>query len=462
MKIDQKIFKEYDIRGKYPEQLNEATAYALGLAFARLNKYKKVIIGRDNRVESENFFWPLLAGLTAGNVQVYDVGVCATPELFFAIGKKNNIYGAMVTASHSPQGETGVKFCDNRGVVFGLNTGLKKIKSLTEKKAIKLKKQKNKFIINHERVKFCSFARDYRDFVLSFVKPTKLEGLKIILDASNGSGGRLAETVFSSLPIKTTYMNFRPNDNFIDHNLNPLLSESQKPIGKEIKKRKADLGIIFDGDADRAIFVDEKGKFIEPYYINCLLSEIILTTYKEIEIVIDGRLSLLLPKLIKSKGGRVLRHRAGYANIIKTMSENKLLFGCENSGHFMFNFLLKEKKNFAYGDAIIPILLVMEFLNRKKIKLSQAVEKYHKLSAISGELNFKTADFDKIVKNIKDYYSDSLFDNLDGLSVWSKAGYWFFNLRPSHTEPLIRLNIEADDMKKVKELKRKLVQLIKI
>ena len=460
MNLDSKIFKEYDIRGKYPEQLNEATAYALGLAFAKTVKAKKIIIGRDKRVESEKIFWTLIAGLVKGGLKVIDIGVCSTPELFFAVGINKNHVGAIVTASHSPKGQTGIKFCNKQGVVFGLHTGLKKIKEVSscEIKKIKLSKE---FKVNPDEVNFASFATDYRDFVLSFINQKKFNGLKLVIDASGGSGGRLAETVFNALPIEMVYMNFRAEDEFKDHDLNPLLPESQKPIRKEILKSKANLGIIFDGDGDRAIFVDEAGQFVEPYYINCLLAEIMLSRYPKLEIIIDGRLSLLLPKLIKKQGGKVLRHRSGYANIIKTMSEKKLSFGCENSGHFMFNFLLKERGAFVYGDAIIPVLLIAEFLKKNKLQLSKAIEKYRKQTAISGEINIKSDKFESVVKKIKEYYSDSLFDDLDGLSVWSKAGYWFFNLRQSHTEPLLRLNIEAEEKSKVAELKKKLIGLIK-
>ncbi|MFA5124901.1 MAG: hypothetical protein WC473_03740 [Patescibacteria group bacterium] len=454
MNIPAKIFKEYDIRGKYPQELNEQTAFVLGLAFAKVTKAKKAVVGRDARLESEKIFWPLLSGLSQGGVKVHDLGVCATPELFFAVGEHGFPAGAMITASHSPAGETGVKFCDGRGRVFGLKTGLKKIEALTEK----VQPQK----VNKPQASFASVTKEYRDFVLSLINPQELRGLKVILDASGGSGARLAETVFSFLPVKTTRMNFFSGDPYPDHGLNPLLKENQSSIIKEIKAEKADLGVIFDGDADRAIFIDERGKFVEPYYLNCLLAEIILDYKPKIEIIIDARLGLGLSELIRAKGGRVMLHRAGYANIIKTMNRKKLLFGCENSGHFMFNYrLFGRRKNYVWGDAILPVLLILSYLKDNKLTLSRAINDYSTKYAISGEKNYKLKDFNRLAKKLKREFKGAEFSTLDGLSVKDKGDRWYLNLRPSHTEPLVRLNVEARNKDILAEILIKTEKLIK-
>ncbi|MFA6594135.1 MAG: hypothetical protein WCT16_02645 [Candidatus Buchananbacteria bacterium] len=453
MKINPKIFKEYDIRGKYPQELGEHTAFALGLAFAKITKAKKVVVGRDARLESEKFFWPLLAGLSRGGAKIYDLGVCATPELFFAVGEHDFSAGAMVTASHSPAGETGVKFCDGRGRVFGLKTGLKKIKTL----AGKVKPQE----IDKTPVAFISTTKEYRDFILSLINPAELQGKKIVLDASGGSGARLAETIFSFLPLKTTRMNFFSGDIYPDHGLNPLLKENQSPIIKEVKAAKADLGVIFDGDADRAIFIDERGKFVEPYYLNCLLAEIILAYKPKIEIVIDARLGLGLTELIRARGGKVLPHRAGYANIIKTMNQKKLLFGCENSGHFMFNYrLFGRKKNYVWGDAIIPVLLILSYLKKQRITMSSAVADYATRYVVSGEKNYKSKDFNQLVKKLKREFGGAEFSALDGLSIKDKGKRWYLNVRPSHTEPVVRLNVEARSRDVLGEVLDRVEQLI--
>jgi phosphomannomutase len=459
MKILSTIFKEYDIRGKYPAELNENTAYALGLAFAKISKAKKMIVGRDARKESEMSFWPLVLGLMEGGVKVDDLGVCATPELFFAVGAKRYSAGCMVTASHSPQGETGFKFCDESGIVYGLKTGLKKLAAQAGREnrqysATGLKKKINS-------IDFTSIATEYKKFALSFVKPSGLKNLKIVLDASSGSGAHLSSVVFNSLPVELISMNFRAKDNYLDHGPNPLLKENQLPIIKEIVASRADLGVIFDGDADRAIFFDETGRLIEPYYINCLLSEIILKSKRGLTVAIDARLTLALSETIKKNGGKVFRQRSGYANFIKTMSRKQLLFGCENSGHFMINFKLKNKQSFVYGDAIIPILLILSYLKSHGLKISRAINSFKGQYLISGELNFKTEKFEAISKILKKNFSAAKIDSIDGLSVFGPNKEWFFNLRSSHTEPLIRLNIEAKNSTRLNQLKDELVSIIK-
>jgi phosphomannomutase len=457
--INSKIFKEYDIRGAYPSELNEASAFALGLAFAKTTKARKIVIGRDARPESEKIFWPLVSALAVAGVKVYDLGVCATPELFFAVGHKKFPAGCMVTASHSPAGETGFKFCDSDGVVLGLKTGLKKLEAQADKELKSLQDVKE-FKTDKNNVDFISIAADYKKFALSFVKASNLKNLRIVLDASSGSGARLAEAVFNALPIKKSLVNFNRRDR-LAHGPNPLLPENQKAIIKRVVAEKADFGVIFDGDADRAIFFDEAGKLVEPYYINCLLSEIVLQARKGLTVTIDARLNLALNEVIKNNGGKVLRHRSGYANFIHTMSRKGLLFGCENSGHFMFNFKLKGARSFVYGDAIIPILIVADYLSRNKTSLSKIIDKFKKRYVISGELNFKTDKFEAIVKTLKKNFSKAKMDELDGLSVFDPSGDWFFNLRPSHTEPIIRLNIEAKDKGKLNQLKDEIISIIK-
>jgi len=463
MLIADKIFKEYDIRGKYPQEITLESAFVLGLAFVKVSKAKKIVIGRDARPESEAVFWQLVSGLVSAGAKVFDLGVCSTPELFFAVGNYDYDAGCIVTASHSPKGETGFKFCGRDGVVFGLNTGLKKVKAIANKELLKIKKAGGLSDLNNQRAKisFTSVAVDYKRYVHSFIDIKKLKGSKIIIDASNGSGSRLAETVMSDLPCKIISVNFGQPDKYPDHGPNPLLLENQKTIKRQILKNKADWGVMFDGDGDRAIFFDERGRLIEPYYINCLLSEIILKRYGALQIVIDARLGLALGNVIKNYSGKVLRHRSGYANFIKTMKQKDLMFGCENSGHFMFNFRLSGKrKSFVYGEAILPILLIGEYLKDQKVSLSSAVAKFQKQYVISGELNFTTANFAGIAKILKNNFTGARIDELDGLSVYEKSGEWFFNLRPSHTEPLIRLNLEAVNQAVLNRLKDSVLAVI--
>lgn len=458
MKLNTAIFKEYDIRGKYPAEIDEKTAYALGRAFAKVSSAKKIVLGRDAREESEKVFWGLLAGLIDGGMKVDDLGKCSTPELFFAVGRKKYESGCMVTASHSPTGQTGFKFCDEKGRVFGKATGLLKLEKSAQQIAAKMKYDPKKN--RADEVDFITIAKEYKSFALSFIRPADIRGLNLVLDASGGSGAHLADVVFNNLPLDVAFINFLPNDKRLGHGPNPLLPENQTAIKAEIKKRRSDLGVIFDGDADRAIFFDAHGELVEPYYINCLLSQIMLQIKPKTTLVVDARLSLAITQAIKSSKGKALAHRSGYANIIKTMSEKKILFGCENSGHFMYNFALKSRKQFVYGDAIIPILLIMKYLRQTKQTLDDAILPFKKSFVISGELNFKTARFKEISAEIRKQFKGNVFTVIDGLSVTDKNGKWFINVRSSHTEPLIRLNIEAEDNALLEELKDKLLKII--
>jgi phosphomannomutase len=208
------------------------------------------------------------------------LGICATPELFFAVGAKKFPCGVMITASHSPNGQTGFKFCDGQGKVYGLKTGLLKLQKLAEKLA-KSNVTESVSEISSGKIEKLLIKQDYQKFVLSLIKSTEVKNLKIVLDASSGSGADLAEVVFKALPLKKVLVNFKSGDKYPDHGLNPLLPENQKVISTTVKREHADLGVIFDGDADRSVFFDETGKFIEPYYLNCLLAQIVLSKKKE-------------------------------------------------------------------------------------------------------------------------------------------------------------------------------------
>lgn len=456
MKINPNILREYDIRGKYPQEIDEKSAYALGFAFAKFLKAKKIVVGRDARLESENVFWALVSGLSKAGVKVYSLGICATPELFFAVGVRKFDGGCMITASHSPVGQTGIKTCDSHGRSFGMSNDLDKIAKLAAK--VKVSNLNNL----RGEVEFISISSEYKKFLKSIIDFGKLNGLKVVLDASSGSGARLAEEVFADLPIYSRRMNFYAGDQYPDHGPNPMLQESRTSVVGEVKKFKADVGVIFDGDADRAIFIDEDGGFVEPYYINCLLSKIVLGKKKNQKLVVDARLGLGIKEIIEKAGGKAISHRSGYTNIIRTMEAKKIIFGCENSGHFMFSFSwAKSGSNYVYSEAILPVLLILEYLQIKKLKLSRAVADFRRNFPISGEINIKIKDFDKLKAKIKRHFEGESFVEIDGLSVIAKSKEWFFNIRPSHTEPLVRLNVEAKSIKVLDKVKKELLGIIK-
>jgi len=300
----------------------------------------------------------------------------------------------------------------------------------------------------------------YYKFASKIIDLDKIRGFKIVLDASGGSGARLADYFFVRLHSKIIKMNFKPNDKFADHGPNPMLAKNQKLASLEVKKTKANLGIIYDGDGDRSIFIDDTGKFISPYYINCLLAKIILSKYKKIGIVMDARLRLGLSEVIKNAGGTPIICRSGYSNLVKLMQTKKALFGCENSGHYFFNFKLIDKKtNFIFGDAIMPSLLILEYLKENKLSLKEAITEFKNKYFISGEINYENIIFEKAEKLLAKKYAKYKTDDLDGLSIYGDD--WFVNMRPSKTEPIVRLNIEAKTKENLQKITQEVSNLIK-
>lgn len=458
-KFNPQIFKEYDIRGKYPEEIKPGDGYFLGLALARAYKLKKIILARDQRPESKFLAADFAQGLLAAGVKIFDLGVDATPAMFFGVGINNFPAGAMVTASHNPKGHTGIKMCAENGLLLGAKTGLSRIVKLAEAQSAKIKKTKT------NRREFSVLA-DYYRFVFSLIGHGKIKGFKLVLDNSGGSGAKLIDHIFVRLSSRVIKMNFRPRDKYPDHDLNPMLAKNHYSLQKEVKKQKAHLGVIWDGDADRCLLVDGRGNFVEPFYFNCLLAKIVLEKLRELgfvrpKIVIDARLPLGLSRVIKENGGQAVVGRAGYANLVRLIQAKKILFGCENSGHYFFNFLIKNRnKNYVYGDGILPVLLLLEYLAERHLSLEEAVAPYQKKYFISGEINLTVKlKFEKIKAKIKKQYNAYRLEEIDGLSVY--GGSWFFNLRPSKTEPLARLNIEASSKKEVAEVKKGVLKLVK-
>ena len=454
-KIKPEIFKEYDIRGKYPKELDQKTAYLLGRAFVLSLKAKTIAVGLDRRPESALILPAFLKGVKDAGGRIFDLGINSTPAIFLAIFIKKLDGGVSLTASHNPVGYAGLKLADKNGSLLGLNTGLKKIWQLAEK--ITPPKIKKFPPVPTAKI---DIAQAYYQLAAKIVDLKTIRGFKIVLDASNGSGARLADYFFVRLHSKIIKMNFKAGDRFPDHNLNPLMAITQKPAKEAVKKQAGDLGVIFDGDGDRCLFIDEIGNLVNPYYLNCLLAELILKKYPRINIVIDARLQLGLKEVINHAGGRPLVSRAGYANIVKLMQEKKAFFGCENSGHYFFNFrLIDKKKNYVFGDAIMPILLILEYLKENNLSLSSAVAKFKKKYLISGEINYQKNNLVGLEKKLIKKYSQQKTNRLDGLSIYDPN--WFINIRSSKTEPLIRLNIEAKNKKTLNKIKKEAVALIK-
>ncbi len=450
--ISDNILKEYDIRGKFPEQLSAHDAFRLGWGYAIEYKIRKVVVGRDMRSESAAILPAFCRGMACAGVKIYDLGVVGTPEVFFAVGHYKYDGGVMATASHNPVGYTGLKLIDKYGRGIGRQTGL-----------LKIAKRANACPVEDvggiTRSQSINVHDAYYKFISRVVDIRKLVGKKAVLDGRHGSVRAAAEYIFGRLPLQHASINMKPVRKQSPLGFNPLLLINHRQLKSAVKNQKASLGLMWDGDGDRCVFFDEHGQFIAPYYMNCLLSQIIASKKKKSIIAIDARLPQGLSRVIKAHGSRPHIVRSGWSNFGRVMLQKKILFGCENSAHYFIDMRLGGgRSQYVFSDALLAPLLVMEYLGVQKLALSEAIAHFKNSLHISGELNFEDVDSKKLFAKIKRRYKSLRMQEVDGLSVFGKD--WFFNVRASNTEPLVRINIEAKSPEQVIEVKEKLLSLM--
>lgn len=446
-KTDPQIFKAYDIRGIYPDQLNEEVSYKIGKAFVQYLKPKNVAVGRDMRLSSDVLWKSLTKGIIESGCDVIDLGLCSTDGLYFAVGKFGYDSGIMITASHNPPQYNGMKMCKKKAFPLSGDVGLDKIKELVLKGELKKKKIKRKGRLIKKDI-----TRGYTEHVLSFINPKKIKPFKIVIDAGNGIAGKIIPDVFSHLRCKVVPMFFELDGSFPHHLPSPIEPENIKPLQKKVLEKKADLGAAFDGDADRMFLVDQKAKRIGGDMVTALVAKNLLEKETGATILYNLICSKTVPQVIKKSGGIPKRTKVGHALIKPLMKKYNAIFGGEHSGHFYF------KRNWFADSGLIALLICLELLSEEGKPLSfliDSIDQYYR----SGELNFKVDDIPRKLKEIEKHFSDAKVDHLDGLTVEYKD--WWFNLRPSNTEPLVRLNIEAQSKKLLKEKKEELSKLIR-
>ncbi len=444
--VETSIFKTYDIRGRYPSEINEKIIYEIGQVLVKFLKADTLAVGYDIRPSSKNLTEALIKGVISQGCDVVNIGAVPSGLVSLAVFQQKLDGGVMISASHLGKNYNGLKLINSSAQPIALDSGLEEIGKMIQKE-IPLSPEKGYL---HQK----DISYDYLNYLFNFTDLKNISPLKIVLDASAGPINRFASAVFAELPCQITKINFHPHDKFFDHNLNPLLKESQREAKKEILSQRADLGVIWDGDGDRAIFLDEEGKFVEPYFITTLLAEIILKENPRAKILYDPRLTWAIEETVKKNGGVPVISKAGWSNFLPKMLKEKILFGGEASGHYFF---LRE--NFVIGDGLIPVLLILKHLSQTKKKISQLVEPLRQKYFISGERNFKIHLPEKLLKALEQRYLDALkISHLDGLVVEYKD--WRFNLRPSQTESLMRLNTEAKSQVLLKEKIRELEKVI--
>ncbi len=442
--INQNIFKSYDIRGIYPSELNEEAAFEIGRAFVKKTGAKRVAVGRDARLASPNLFKALARGIAAEGGKVYDIGQCPTECLYFAVSNYDFGAGIMVTASHNPKEYDGFKLVQRAGNNLKVISG-KDLKSFVEE-GDGFKKQS---LANEEKK---DIWPDFINHALSFAAISDINPFKIVVDASNGVGGLALSKMQDRLPVKIVPLNFEPNGNFPNHSPNPMLQESYEQISEEIIKQKADFGFVFDGDADRVFLIDENGKKISSDVTILLLAKYFLEKNPGGIIARHATCSKAIDEFVKKWGGIPLRTKVGFINIQQGLIDNNGIMGGELTGHYCF-------KDNSYSDsgmiAFLTLLQVISKDGRKVSEITKELAPYYK----PDEINFEVKDKDAIIEKIKEKYKDGEQDFLDGITV--SYNDWWFNVRPSNTEPLLRLTIEARTKEFWEQKQKELAALIK-
>jgi phosphomannomutase len=428
MKIS--CFKAYDVRGRLPDELNEEIAYRIGRAYAEFVKPKKVVIGRDIRLSSAQLRDAVTRGLTDSGVDVYDIGLCGTEGIYFATFHERMDGGIMVTASHNPPDYNGIKFVRERAKPISADTGLVEIRGLAEKGEFTRPARPGK---RQE----LETGGAYLEHLLGYVELGKLKPLRIVVNAGNGGAGLIVDQLERHLPFEFIKLFNEPDGHFPNGVPNPMLEENRAPTIEAIRRHQADLGIAWDGDYDRCFFFDERGRFIEGYYIVGLLASVFLKRQPGAKIVHDPRLTWNTLDIVRSLGGKPVLCKSGHAFIKEKMRTEDAAYGGEMSAHHYF-------REFAYADSgMIPWLLVTQVMCESGKSLSALVDERMRLFPASGEINRELKDGKAAIKRIEEQYGPKALhvDHTDGLSVEFET--WRFNLRSSNTEPLIRLNVES-------------------
>jgi phosphomannomutase len=436
--MDPAIFKAYDIRGIYPDQIDEEGAWKIGNASAQflrslLTGYDRgqanmqsVCVGRDMRTHSSAVAKALIKGMNATGANVIDIGMIDTPQMYFAINHLGTCGGVQVTASHNPAKYNGFKISGLQAKPVGADTGLKDIQHI----AMALPHTKGKAAVGSVTKR--DLTVEYKNHVLKFLKPSKVK-LKIAIDASNGMAGKMVPAVFGDLPLEIIPINFK-HDGTFKHEPNPLVEEYLAEVKKAVVKNKCRFGFCFDGDADRLMMVDEKGETVTCDLMTALIAPYFLEKNPKSTIVYDLRSSWVVSEEIIKYGGTPRRERVGHSYMKKALRDSRAVFGGELSGHFYY------RDNYCADSGMITLVHILNIVADSKKPLSELIKplrRYHS----SGEINFEVEDKQGGMEGLARRYGEGKVDYLDGVTVSFKD--WWFNCRPSNTEPLLRLNIEA-------------------
>ncbi len=449
--MDESIFKAYDIRGRYPDALNEDVARKIGRAYVSFLGLSgsRVVVGRDMRLSGEPLEDAFVQGVTEAGADVLDIGLVSTDALYFAVGHLEEPGGAMITASHNPKDYNGLKLCREDAIALSGDEGISQIRDLITSGKLPTPDE------HAGSVEEGDITEDYAEHCLNFINTEGLRSLKIVVDAGNGMAGKMLPPIFKKLPFEYVPMYFELDGSFPNHPPNPIEPQNMEDLQERVVAEDADFGVAFDGDADRCFVVTEKGVTISGDLLATLVAKNVLEKEPGAAIIYSAVCSKALPELVRREGGRPIRTKAGHSIIKPEMRKHDAAFGGEHSGHFYF------RDNYFADSGIIAMLTVAELVGRQENPLSELlvpIDPYFR----SGEINSEVEDQDEVLKSVEEHYAerdDPEIDHLDGLTV--DNGDWWFNLRPSNTEPLLRLNVEAGDRETMEKKRDELLDLIR-
>ena len=450
MKINPSIFKAYDIRGLYPVELNEDIAREIGRGFAAYLKAKTIGVSRDMRVSSPSVAAAFIEGVVMQGVDVVDYGMLGTDQLYFAVVEDALDGGAQITASHNPGKYNGIKMVRSAALPLSGDAGIGDIRDMIDEDRLPPPAATPGTVTRRE------ILPRYIEKVLSFIDLSVIKPFTVVLDAGSGMAGLVAPPLFDRLPCQVTKLCFEIDGTFPNHEANPLLEENRRDITEEVIRQKADIGIAWDGDADRCFFIDGSGEFISGDFVTALLAEAFLLKNPGATVIYDLRASHAVKDTAARYGGKALMNRVGHAFIKQRMRQEDGIFAGEVTGHYYF-------RDFYYADnGFIPALLILELMSKKNQPLRDLLAPYRERYFISGEINTKLGSMSEVpakLAAIEAHYQDADIARMDGVSI--DYPDWHFNVRASNTEPLLRLNLEAATPELMEKRRDEVLQLIR-
>ncbi|HMS24403.1 MAG TPA: phosphomannomutase/phosphoglucomutase [Acidimicrobiia bacterium] len=438
------VFKAYDVRGLYPGDWDASLARLIGNAFVRYLNADSIVVGHDMRTSSPALAHAFIEGATLAGADVVSIGLASTDMLYFASGQMQ-MAGAMITASHNPAEYNGLKLCRASAAPIGEDTGLNQIKAAVATGLIERAEEMGEITEKN-------LLDDFREHCLSFIDRDSISRLSVVADTANGMGGLVVPYIFDSLDCSLDVLFGELDGTFPNHPADPIQPENLKDLQRRVVETGADVGLAFDGDADRVFLVDDLGQTLGGFITVALVAQALLVKYPGESIVYNLICSHAVPETINASGGKAIRTRVGHSFIKQVMADSGAIFGGEHSGHFYF------RDNFKADSGLIAALMVLEVIANSGMKLSVLRKQFETYSQ-SGEVNSRVSDVAQAIDRVKKAYSDYKMDELDGLTIEDTT--WWCNVRPSNTEPLVRLNVEADTQELCDEKTRELLSVIR-